>query len=240
MANDQPILVMAGRPFIIDIARQELRQYNRSNNWIPFADLQDVGPHYILQLNDRILIPPEVIEKPHSLSELARLGINIASQEQHWGIFIGDEKLARRLSGELPHIDIAGTGFTIDVRLRELRETKAPWNRLDLSEMSIAPSGEAYLCFYNTESHEEFTVDDDLLEMPENVVLLEIPNERVLDPVALAREYDLGDTDLLTRYPLKTGITATVKPISESGLASLIELNRQLQTNETRQAKRGR
>jgi len=44
-----------------------------------------------------------------------RLGINIASQEQHWGIFIGDEKLARRYHCKsVPHIE-SGHGLR-DVR----------------------------------------------------------------------------------------------------------------------------
>ena len=44
------------------------------------------------------------------------------------------ELLQRRLAGKLPTINLAGTVFTIDWRLRELRENATPWNRITFEE----------------------------------------------------------------------------------------------------------
>lgn len=46
----------------------------------------------------------------------------------------------RRLAGVLPHIDIAGTDFPIDWRLRELRETGRPGNHIDINRCDLSPN----------------------------------------------------------------------------------------------------
>lgn len=43
------------------------------------------------------------------------------------------ELLKIRLSGKLPHIDLAGTDSTIDWRLRQMRETEAPWKHISFA-----------------------------------------------------------------------------------------------------------
>jgi hypothetical protein len=45
------------------------------------------------------------------------------------------EQFDRRMAGELPRIDIEGTSFTIDLRVPELRESAAPFNRIGIKEM---------------------------------------------------------------------------------------------------------
>lgn len=239
--TDKLIIVMDSRPFLVDTFLDEFRQYNHLNNTIAFQALKQEGAFYTLELNcNQLRIPQEVVQQPETLSGWAQFGINVKSQEDHWGIFLGNEKLARRLSGELPHIDIAGTDFTVDWRLKELRESAKPWNKLDLRDMQLNREGEAYVCFYDTDTHEEFVPDKRLLATSENVVLLEIPNEVVLDPVAVAREYGVGETELLTRHPLAAGLSATVKPLSESGLAAFIQANRERAAGDRPRNKRGR
>lgn len=62
------------------------------------------------------------------------------------------ELLDRRLAGELPHIDIAGTDFTIDWRLKQIRETAVPGNQLEIKDMKLSASGDTYLCFYDNKN----------------------------------------------------------------------------------------
>lgn len=153
------------------------------------------------------------------------------------------ELLKKRLSGVLPHIDLAGTDFTIDWRLRELRETEEPWKHISFNDdLRESESGE-YLCFYNLVTHTTYIPPDDLVEMPENVVVLEIPNELDLDPVAVARGYGLAETALIDDHPLSASLAAKVKPLAESGLREFIENNiKRLssQNNDERSQKRGR
>lgn len=105
-------------------------------------------------------------------------------------------------------------------------------------------SGEAYLCFYHTLSHEIFIPAEDITELPENVVVLEIPYELKLDPVAVARCYGMGETDFLREHPIQLSLVAKVIPLSESGLPEFIENNLKKraykQASDERQLKRGR
>ncbi|MBT2560115.1 hypothetical protein J7E50_02620 [Pedobacter sp. ISL-68] len=132
-----------------------------------------------------------------------------------------------RSAGTLPHIDINGTDFTIDWRLKELRETASPWNNINLKNMEMSRSGEQYLCFYDTVNHREWDFDPDITAPPENVVLLEIPYEVKLDPYAVAREYGIDPAEFISDYPIEKNLVGILKPLTESGLPQVIAENLQ-------------
>ena len=93
------------------------------------------------------------------------------------------ELLAIRLKGKLPHIDINGTDFTIDWRLKELRETECPWNRISLERLDRTKPGGGFAFLYHTNDHNIFQPEERIFSLPENVVLVELPNEQILDPI---------------------------------------------------------
>lgn len=189
-------------------------------------------------------IPAPIIDSRELLSEEFKQTINTSSKQNSWGFYLGDKATALRLSGALPHIDLAGTDFTIDWRLRQLRETEEPWKHISFDDLEMDDSCEAYLCFYNTQSHKLFSPEENIIELPEDVVLLEIPNELKLDPVAVARDYGISETDFLVEHLIQSALTAKVTPLSESGLPRFIENNIKnldnQQKNEERKLKRGR
>lgn len=234
------ILVIDHRPFIIDLEKDELRQYNRPANTIAFNTLSRSGFLFSLELNGSIFkIPQTLLQIPEQLTPLMRTAINLRSRDENWGIYIGDEAVARRLSGELPHIDISGTDFTIDWRLRELRETAEPWKKININDLDMTEDYESYGFFYDTVNHTVFDFDETVTEMPENVVIAEIPNEYGLDPVAVAREAELGDAGLLAQNPYLSKQSAVIKPITGIGLEAFIEENRQ-RLNQNPARKNGR
>jgi len=264
MENEKTILVIGSIPFVIDPVQRELRQFNQPNYKIAFDELKEEGPYYSYQFITKaiarfekidldnirgalteVIIPTHLINNSDLITAEYLSGMNIMSQKEGWGFFLGDENLAMRLSGKLPHIDLAGTDFTIDWRLKELRETELPWKHISLRDMEMSDSGEEYLCFYHTGTHELFEPDENLLELPENVVVLEIPCEARLDPIAVAREYGIGETDLLVEHPFQMNLKAKVTPLSETGLPEYIQNNKRLAAenslnNETQPHKRGR
>ncbi|WDF77027.1 hypothetical protein PQ469_24395 [Mucilaginibacter sp. KACC 22773] len=152
------------------------------------------------------------------------------------------ELLKIRQSGKLPHIDFAGTDFTVDWRLRQMRETEQPWKNISFDDFEMDDYGDNYLCFFNTHMHELYIPPENLTEFPEHVVLLEIPNELKLDPFAVAREYGADLSELLREYPITENLTAKVIPLMETGLPAIIENNIRLQQqrNEEIRQKRGR
>lgn len=124
------------------------------------------------------------------------------------------EAVTRRLTGVLPHIGLAGTDFTVDIRIRELRETAAPWNRIGFEQLMKDEQTDRYLFYYNRESHQAGYIGTPD-EMPDTYCMLEIPGEAWLDPVQLARENELPENELLLAYPYEEYRTAVVHEIAE-------------------------
>jgi hypothetical protein len=89
--------------------------------------------------------------------------------------------------------------------------------------------GDNYLCFFDTETHELYMPPGNLLKLPDNVVVLEIPNEVKLDPVAVARQYGSDINELLKEHPIQETLKAKLWPLSESGLPEIIENNIRMQ-----------
>jgi hypothetical protein len=132
------------------------------------------------------------------------------------------ELLQRRLAGKLPTISLAGTEFTVDWRLRGLRGKAALWNKISFADPAMSETGTRYLCLYNTQKHTLYQVPNNLKSLPKNVVMLEIPYELKLDPVAVARERNIDVAEFVKNHPIQTELTAVVKPLSETWVAELI------------------
>lgn len=245
METKLQILAIGAIPFIIDGDQQKLIQYNNKENIVNFGDLQKHEGYYTAKFNKingkliveplilgnpndnliEVTIPGTILAVPAELPEEVKLSLNGISQKKEWGFYLGDEDLAQRLSGVLPHIDLAGSDFTVDWRLKELRETAQPWNSISLRDMDMSDDGTTYMTFYNTETHLILEADQFLFELPENVILLEIPNEILLDPVAVARSYGFNDTDMMLTYPIQKKLSAKITSITETGLADFIANN---------------
>lgn len=220
---------MDNRPFIIDTDKQELRQYNRPDNTIAMDALgySLTKNFFRAEINGSdFKIPVKLLLNPGGISAILRTSINLRSHDEKWGIYFGDEATARRLSGELPHIDIAGTDFTVDWRLREMRETAEPWKHISFKDLDMSEDGLNYVFFYDTGEHNVFDFNETVTEMPDNVIIAEIPNEYGLDPVALARECGLGEAGLLAHSPVTLKHSANLKPITGIGLEEFIEENK--------------
>jgi hypothetical protein len=141
------------------------------------------------------------------------------------------ELVAQRLAGKLPHIDINGTDFTIDLRLQELRETDTPWNNISIIDLEPSLDGNDQLFFYDTQKHCAYELNDNLTELPEHIVLVALPDLITLDPVAAARAVGYYDTKFLDEYPIKQFLIAGITRLKDTFLPEMIEENRSRQTN---------
>lgn len=134
--------------------------------------------------------------------------------------------LEKRKRGVLPQIEIAGHTYTVDIRLNELREPEVPYRKLGIDEMVTAQDGRHYLFFYDPDKRSILHASPDMVTVPENVVLVEIPDEMGLDPVGMARKYGLGDDYFLKMHPYEQGVKAKVTPLEKSGLPEYVASNR--------------
>jgi hypothetical protein len=138
-----------------------------------------------------------------------------------------EELLQSRLGNNLPLIDIAGKDFMVVWEDRMLKPTSGTGNGLDLDNMPLDENGFNYLCFYNLVTQSQVLIPENITRLPEDTILLKIPNELYLDPVGVARDYGQADTFLLNLYPIRENLKAEVIPIELSGLPELIKSNKE-------------
>jgi hypothetical protein len=130
-----------------------------------------------------------------------------------------------RLTGKLPDIDVDGTAFTIDWRLKELRESKNPSNNIRFKDMDLTKDGKGYVCFYDIIKHTIEHPLADITELPKNLKVLEIPNGSKLDPIAVAIETGRNINDFLAENPIERSLSACLHPLSYSNLPELVRKN---------------
>jgi hypothetical protein len=239
-----PIYTLHDTDFIVDIERQVLREAQRPNNEISFtSNMQDKGDHYLLHYdfvektcNPAVLdpltfitvkVPPLLKLDPEGMSEKYGIPVSQLDGKTDFGVIVDQELLAQRLKGALPRINIAGEEFIIDLRLRELRHAKNFHPVLSLRSFGVTGDGKYFQAFYQPLMRQTVEIDPKLTEFPDGVVRIRFPNELGLDPVAVARQYDLDEKEILRRHPLQKELKAEVIPLSETHIPALIQRNRE-------------
>lgn len=254
-------LIINGTLFDIDYQNREFIEVDNRQNKIPFDRLSEREGYYegLYQMTDKnclsknisigdvyfdedvieIRIPKRVVDNDYP-DQIAARAINDASYNNDYGVLVMDDRIANRLQGMLPRIDIAGDTFIVDWRLQELRHENDLSAIINLKFLPVSGDGNSYLSYYHLVSKQTVQPEPDIREMPEHVVMIEIPGEMTLDPVGVAQQYGLKDTQLLRTYPIRENLKATVKPLSETPLKELVEKNRQQKQSKGHRRNRGR
>jgi len=239
--------------FVIDIDRQLLRQTNKPENEISFIhNMIDMGDHYLLAWDpekltvstdpaksEPIIIDQLVWLDPEGMSEKYGIPIEKIKEMSDFEVMVDQAALKQRHADILPQIDLAGEMFTVDLQLQELRNSKHFFPVISLKSFELTDDGWYYEAYYHPVMKQVVELDPKLLEFPEGVIKLKIPNEIGLDPVAAARIYGMDERGLLRRYPIQKALKAEVIPLSETHVPALIRRNRKtLQEAHRENAKR--
>lgn len=249
MEKQLPIYKIEGTEFVVDVRKNELRQKDNPANTISFHDMLDLGNSYTFSFDKtrknfpapfspqtenivKVNVPQMVHLDPSGMAE--KYGFRLADLEgkNDFDIIVDQKLLTERLNGILPLIKIAGHDFIIDLRLNELRPMDDFSTRINLKDLDVSNDGEKFLCFYHLPSKQVVDVSPTLTELPKDVVMLEIPNELVLDPVGIAKMNGLPDSAFLKQYPIQKNLEAKVVALSETGLPRLIEKNKRQITRQ--------
>jgi len=141
--------------------------------------------------------------------------------------FINQDLVDLRLQGQLPKIKISDRSFIIDWRLKELRAVDNPGHSISMKHLPLTPDGESYYFFLHEPSLRLVSIGENITRLPKDVVLVEIPNELKLDPIGVAREFGLQDTEMLATFPIQRDLTAKVTPLQDTALADLALKNKE-------------
>jgi hypothetical protein len=96
----------------------------------------------------------------------------------------------KNMARKLPEYTIAGTLFTVDGRIYEFRKTAAPWNKISMDDFwEEAPTH----ILFDKQTNNIYTGGGSIADRPAHVELVVIPPIMELDPIGLARHYNLAD-----------------------------------------------
>jgi hypothetical protein len=241
----EPIIyTIEGTAFIVDIDRQVLRQTDDQENQISFiTGMQDHGTHYRLlydldklrpaeDLFDQnrvkvIDIPQMTVLDPTGMSGKYGIPVEKLQSLNDFKVIVDQEALSKRKEGILPQIDIAGEKFIVDLPMQELRHAQHFFPVISLQSFEVTNDGWHYEAFYEPLMKQVVEIDPKLLELPQGIIKIKLPNEIGLDPVAAAQIYGMDERELLRRHPIQKDLKAEVIPLSETEVPRLIRQNRE-------------
>ncbi|MBK1439804.1 hypothetical protein JHJ32_07405 [Parapedobacter sp. ISTM3] len=133
----------------------------------------------------------------------------------------------KRNENDLPRIDIMGIYFKVDWPRRELRPEDDRTPPLDINRMYLVHEGGRYLRFiYHPGTRTIAEFPQGLTEFPKDLVLLEIPYGKRLDPVGVAMEKAKNVRKYLKNNPKPEFPIAKVIPWESTRFMRQIEENR--------------
>ena len=116
---------------------------------------------------------------------------------------------SKNMARKLPEFTIGGTVFTVDARIYEFRETAAPWNKISMDDFwEEAPTN----ILFDKQAKKIYQGSTRAADRPAHVEMVTVPPIIELDPIGLARHYDMADDAFIPKVK---------RPEAEGNLAGL-------------------
>ncbi|WP_214226627.1 hypothetical protein [Pedobacter sp. B4-66] len=241
MERKLPEIDLKGTMFFYDVAFAELRQKDEPLNTISIYDMTNMGTHYEGKYspvhkclseygaNTMLIKVPQMVEAD---AEGIAIKYNIEITQvpkQDRDLRCSETLFQERLLGVLPTAMIKKDEYTYDWRLRELRLTKEPWRNISLRDLDMDRTGHKYFFFYHIPSKTKIDLPENITELPPDVVLVALPFELHIDPVAVARENGLDERTFINFYPVQKQFEVPIYLLSVTGIPKLIMENKEQQ-----------
>ena len=135
----------------------------------------------------------------------------------------------KRISGELPQIEIYLKRYLVDLQAQELRSVNDPNDRIFFRDLEYNMKDDVFTGFINllTKTVIPGPIDKDDFK---DFALLIIPGEKKLDPVGYARLKGLEDKSLLHSNPIQKNLGGVLIPLNPK---ALILMMKQLKPDQT-------
>jgi hypothetical protein len=105
----------------------------------------------------------------------------------------------KNMARKLPECTIGGTPFTVDGRIYEFRETAAPWNQMSMDHFW---ENESTHILFDKQTNNIYNGNAGAAK-PDHVELIVVPPLMELDPVGLARRYNVPDETYIPKHKRK-------------------------------------
>ena len=255
--------MIAETAFIVDVEKDELRQKDKPQNCISFSEMGYhklyYEFHYDLGTKNIAVSVSNATQftRVPNLTELDPIGMAIKygnNEAEVIGkmdveLMVDQTQLALREGGQLPVIEIAGHPFYVDIRMDMLRpkdDFLATGIRFSAIDDYFIEEAKHYRVPYNpaTHSFEELNLEN-IKAIPKGIIVIDVPLEQQLDPVAFARHYGFNREHILRNNPIQMNVKAREVSWDETPIKQIIarNLKKDLEKNQTQskpQRKRSR
>lgn len=251
MERELPTINIEGTDFVVDVNNAELREKDNLENIISFFEMRDVNDGYVFEysLKDKNLpglfdndtttvrIPEMVILDPEGMARKYHIQPEAIQGKTDFDIMVDQQAFDMRVNkGVLPTVDIAGHTFYVDIRMNMLRPKDDFLSKgivFDEIDHYFSEERSAYLIPYDPGKHEFRELDyDKITAYPENLVAVEFPFQKVLDPVGWNRNGGWDIKDNLKQTGIKAHFTAKTIPWQETYLPEIIKANLEKQKKQ--------
>lgn len=243
--RELPTYKIIGTEFIVDVNRLELREKANPKNAISIGDMDEnlisgykfwyspvsknittYAEHGAekVEIPDLVKLDPIGMAKKHNFPEDKISGVDDFHLMVNQEVF---DKIAYGLVK--PTIDIAGHTFSIDLPNGKLQPKDDIWSRgILFSELKYYYSrkDEAYIIPYNPTTRTFQEVSLSVKEIPQDLIVVRIPEQRTLDPIACNRELNMNKSDLLKKEGVHLHHEAKVIPWHHTRFAETIKQNK--------------
>lgn len=103
---------------------------------------------------------------------------------------------SKNMARKLPEFTIGGTLFTVDARIYEFRETAEPWNKISMDD--FWEEAQTHILF-DTQAKNIYTGAMHISDRPSHVKIIVVPPITELDPIGLARHYNMADETFIPK-----------------------------------------
>ena len=249
MERELPIIQIEGTAFIVDVAKDELREQEHPENVIPFSDMSDKSTHYLFEYDKEIRntpmwndesvyveLPPLKVLDPVGMAEHYGKTPEEIRAKTDYEIIVDQQLVDRRLGGLLPVIEIAGHPFFVDLRMGSLR----PMDDFSTAgilfteiEDCMLEDGRSYWIPYDPATHQYVAIDyREITKIPKGIVMVEIPNEERLDPIGYSQLHGFDAEPILRANPIEHTMKARIVSWDETPIEMIIKENVQKSGNQ--------
>lgn len=239
-----PTYKIYGTEFIVDVNQLELREKGNPKNVISISDMDEkavqgyrfwYNPNNkslttyaeqrakLAEIPDFIKLDPTGMAKKHNISE------DKITEMDDFKLMVNQDAFDKiAYNGIIPTIDIAGHTFYIDLLNDKLHPKDDVWSRgIIFSELKYYYSykDNAFTIPYNQRTHTFQEVSLNVKEIPEDLIVVQIPNKRTLDPIRQNRSGNLNSSDYLKKEGVHLHYEAKVIPWHQTRFAETIKRN---------------
>lgn len=233
-----------GTEFIVDVNQLELREKANPKNVISLSDMEEkavqgyrlwYSPNTkglttyaepgvkLAEIPDFVKLDPIGMAKKHNISEDKIDAMDDFKLMVDQDAF---DKIAYK--GIIPTIDIAGHTFYIDLFNDKLHPKDDIWSRgIIFSELKhyYSYKDDTYTIPYNQGTHTFQEVSLNVKEIPKDLIVVQIPGKRTLDPIGQNKTSDLNTSDYLKKNGVQLQFEAKVIPWHQTRFAETVKRN---------------